>query len=205
MISVCPKRIVSRARQLVLMVCAGVAVATLCVAATVCSKCGYEVAEEARQCAHCRQPVAGAVVPEAEATPPPAPAAVQVASPIVGIVGADIAQAKRHYHAGDVAVARLYCQNALALNYLTPANAGREARAAQILTYVEACAPAAGPVKRSCSVCQGRGRISRAGGGIAGSGLSGGRTCRACGGSGKVTGQETAEEVMLRIGEGARR
>ena len=181
-------------------------VAAVCMAASVCSKCGYEVADGLAQCAHCQHRVAAAGPQESTPAPAtPTTPAPSKSSPMVAIVSADIAQAKQYYRAGEVALARLYCQNALAVNYLTPPDDARKARAEQIRTYIEACAPEAAALNRPCSVCQGKGRISSSGGGLGSSTGFGGRSCRSCGGSGKVAGRETAEEVMMRLGGAARR
>jgi hypothetical protein len=199
-------KIVLRFSRTLLLIGVATLGAAVCLAAAVCSKCGYELADNLTTCAHCQHPVTPAAAPVAVPASAPTPSSEKADERVAPIVSADVTQAKAHYHAGRVAMARLYCLNALAVNYLTPPGEARNERAAQIRTYIDACAPQPMSLTRPCPVCQGRGRVASSGGGLRGSGSTGfgSRACSSCGGNGKVTVRETVEEVMLRMGAASR-
>ena len=172
----------------------------------VCPKCGYEVDATATICAHC-----GAALP-----PPKADAAASSAleAPHADTVSTQAMEAARtDWRAAlDCQVLRpelawAYCENALALSRLVRRDTIAMGSGSALAEGLERNRAAVKQSTRPCAICNGTGRRT-----VQFQGLSGdkntqvaeGLTCTACGGSGVMRVNRTADELRVLLAQARR-
>jgi len=120
----------------------------------------------------------------------------------VEVVAVDMRAAQQALAGEQVDLARLFAQNAVALNLLAGADPG-ELRAKAILKFLDQCAQAEGFVRRTCPVCNGTGKGVMIAQSLSGASLevkSAGSACERCGSTGVIRGAETMDERKFRRG-----
>ncbi len=188
-----------------LVVCAFSALA----AVFVCPQCGYENPDDAVTCLHC-----GATLPPHAATtetvkqtaPIPATGDNRWYMP-ADIVEKEIKLARDYVKTGDVAVARLFFKNAMALDLITDPSIETK-RAETILKAIEDCNTRLCQVTGKCPVCKGTGdrtvqSVDMQGNPILKNVI--GKGCVMCNGRGYVNKFANQDELKPVLGTGAQR
>jgi hypothetical protein len=175
---------------------------------SVCPKCGYESRQGGKICGHCR-----AEIPETRQESAQAASELRYTLSGTGkleflsphMIEEEIRQADRYVATGEVAVARLFFRNAIAMDLLTnPAKPNDQtARIVEFLKKMEKEGPRS---RHSCSVCGGTGkgkmRVASLKGDVSYQDIPG-KSCAQCGGSGFVNGPTTMDEWKFAAGRAA--
>ncbi len=163
----------------------------------ICGKCGYENDADGKFCSHCGESLAGAQEISAEQTSEPVPDVIsEVAKPEAplsiepGVIEAELQEVSEFLKKRNGWVAKLFCENAMALNMLAEDG---EQRWERVLKLLSDCEKAVRRTGKACPDCGGTGRLGRKMDSVTTSGTTVEMTlpdaaCPRCRGSGRMVG-----------------
>ncbi len=192
-------------------------------ALTICGSCGYESGDDSRFCSHCggglkaevgeRRAKGGGLTAEVgELTAEDGELTAEDGTGSSALISAeavawDMRTARLRLVGEDVALARMFARNAMALNLLA-AEDPENVRSQAILAFIERCDRLFGRARRECPDCEGSGKrvmTTRALDGRTRDLQIAGWACERCGGAGLVQGKETVDERKYRRGQAVER
>lgn len=163
----------------------------------ICGKCGHENDEDSRFCSHCGGSLADAQEVTTEgADKPPLEVEPEIDEPEPGVsiegpvIEAELEEASKFLQKHNGWLAKLFCENAMALNML--ADDG-ETRSEKILKMLLNCDRAVRRTGKTCPDCGGTGRLGRKMDSVTTSGATvemalPDASCSMCGGTGRMVG-----------------